>query len=120
MYSQPVGTVIPGADDIGQICVTGYQASDDGVASTTKVCSYGNKNTNPYQTGMATSANCPVTITPVKGDPFAATLLKPSVCGYNQDALYYCQWQLGDPIPAAAFQALTPIFAYAAANCNPQ
>ena len=69
---------------------------------------------------MAASANCPVTITPVKGNPFAATVLKPSVCGYNQDALYYCQWQLGDTIPQTAIQALTPIFAYAAANCNPQ
>lgn len=120
LYSQAIGTVIPGATNIAQVCATGYQAPDDGQASTTQVCSTPNKNTNDPTKGMATSAACPVTVTPFKGAAFQSANPPTSVCGYNQDANFYCPWQQGDTVPLAAIQALTPIFAYAAANCNPQ
>lgn len=68
---------------------------------------------------MAANGDCPVTITPFKGTPFALPVPPKSVCGYNQNNQWYCPWQLGDAIPSAAITALGPIFAYAAANCNP-
>lgn len=70
---------------------------------------------------MAAVGDCPVTVTPFKQGvaPFTATIKPQSVCGYNQNNQWYCPWQLGDAIPSTAVQALTPIFAYAAANCNP-
>lgn len=102
-----------------QICQSGYAGPDDGAQSATIVCSAAKVNTIAVKTGAATAVDCPLTIVPPKGGAAVAAGKTTAQCGYNQDAMYYCPWQLGDPVPSAAIAALTPIMAYASQNCNP-
>lgn len=102
-----------------QICASGYQGPDDGAASTKIVCSAPPKNTNAVATGTATSVQCPVTLTPPNGAAAVNLPATNSICGYNQDNMFYCPWQLGDTIPQAAMTAYEAIIVYANANCNP-
>lgn len=82
-------------------------------------CQAGPTNHAAYQTGSAASGPCSIDLHPTAGATVASTITSPSICGYNQDAMFYCPWQMGDAIPAAAMAAFQPVMSYAAANCSP-
>jgi hypothetical protein len=77
-----------------------------------------NQDATILTTGVASAATqCKIVTTTLTGT--TPTSVTP-ICGYNQNANYYCPWQLGDAPLAPLLKAL-PIY-YAAVNtqCNPQ
>lgn len=115
-YSLPAGTTIP-TKDFELLCASAYAGPKDGLQSPTITCQNAPKNTKPYLTGLATAEACPFTITPTEGAAITNPGI-PAVCGYNQDAMFYCPWQLGDDIPAKAIAAMSAIYKIANTKCG--
>lgn len=116
-YSQPANTPIP-SKDFEIICASAFAGPTDGQQATnTFTCQNAPKNTKPYLTGLATAEACPFTFTPTTGAAITNPGI-PAVCGYNQDAMFYCPWQLGDDIPSKAVAAVAAIYKIANTKCG--
>lgn len=68
----------------------------------------------------ATANSCTYTIFPPSSAAagITSTVQQTPICGFNQDANYYCPWAFGDGAAATILPTLAGIYKYANANCN--
>ena len=59
--------------------------------------------------GQEAPAVCTVMHFPTNESTFISQEFTSS-CGFNQDSLFYCPWQLGDPIPQQMLSQFAQVF----------
>ena len=104
---------------VSRLCASGYAVND--AESGNYFC--GTAPFNPAGVvgkGQASGFQCSVTVTPTTG---AATVQNTILaqCGYNQDAMFYCPYALGDAPVQAMLQAINSanLWGNLNKNCNP-
>jgi len=69
-------------------------------------------------TGYAAATTCTIVNTDAAGA--TTTTTTPAICGYNQNANYYCPWQAGDAPVATLLTSVNTVWAFVNSNCNPK